>query len=1028
MNLQETYALLRKRATGQWQSLEESPHPRILLGAATCGRAAGGKALMGCIHQELSDLGIQATVISVGCLGLCYTEPLVDIIKPGLPRITYHVPTPEVLHGLLSDYLVHDNPRPDLALGSWGEEIAGIPRFWELPMLKPQVRVVLKNCGNIDPEDINHYLANDGYQGLARALSMTPEEVIAEVEKSGIRGRGGAGFPAAQKWKFCRASPGTEKYLVCNFDEGDPGAFMNRALVEGDPHALVEGMLIAGYAIGATHGFIYGRAEYPLALERLRKALNDAQRDNLLGENILGSGHSFDISIREGAGAFVCGEETSLLASIEGKRGMPRPRPPFPAVKGVFGKPTTINNVETLGTLAHILRNGGEWYHQYGTEQSPGTKTYSLVGKVKRTGLIEMPLGATLQQAIVEIGGGLMGGKNFKAAQTGGPSGGSLPVSALDLTIDYDALTAAGSIMGSGGLIIMDEDTCLVDLARYFLTFTTRESCGKCVPCRVGTRQMLDMLERIAGGQATPENLEQLESLAQTVKSTALCGLGQTAPNPVLTTIRYFREEYEEHINKHLCRAAVCKGLVVAPCHHLCPAGVQAYRYVRLCKEGRFAEALAVNRETIPFPAVLGRVCTHFCETRCTRGKVDEPIAIRALKRIASENDDGAWRERERHDPPTGKQVAVVGSGPAGLTCAMYLAKKGHSVTVFESLPQAGGMLRVGIPAYRLPRDVLDQEIAEVERVGVTIRTNAPVNSLEELRGQGFEAIFLAVGAHRGQRTGADGEEGVVTEAVTLLRQVALGKEVSVGQRVAVIGGGNAAIDAARTALRLGASEVTILYRRTRQEMPALEEEVDEAEGEGVGLVLLVAPTKMWREDGAIKLELQRMKLGDMDASGRRRPVPVEGSEFVRDFDTVVAAVGQAVQLPSGIDIPTAGGNTLSVEEDTLATPVSGVFAGGDCVTGPATVIESIDQGRRAATAIDRYLGGDGDISEVLLDPEAGAEAMVPVDEGERPRVPIPMVEGAHHNGFTACELGYSSEMALDESQRCLNCDLERGD
>jgi NADH-quinone oxidoreductase subunit F len=539
---------------------------------------------------------------------------------------------------------------------------------------------------------------------------------------------------------------------------------------------------------------------------------------------------------------------------------------------------------------------------------------------------------------------------------------------------------------------------------------------------------MLEMLERISYGEGKPGDIEQLESLAETVKSTALCGLGQTAPNPVLTTIRYFRKEYEEHINKKLCRAAVCKGLVVAPCHHVCPAGVQAYRYVRLCKEGKFAEALAVNRETVPFPAVLGHVCTHFCETRCTRGKVDDPIAIRALKRTASENDDGAWRERERHDPPTGKQVAVVGSGPAGLTCAVYLTKKGHSVTVFESLSQAGGMLRVGIPAYRLPRKVLDDEIAEVERVGVTIRTNAPVISLEELQGQGFDAIFLAVGAHRGQRTGAEGEEGVVTEAVTLLRQVALGGDVSVGQRVAVIGGGNAAIDAARTSLRLGASEVTILYRRTRQEMPALDEEVNEAEEEGVGLVPLVAPTRVWREDGAIKVELRRMKLGDMDASGRRRPVPVEGSEFVRNFDTVVAAVGQVILLPSGIDLPTVKGNTLSVEEDTLATAASGVFAGGDCVTGPSTVIESIAQGRRAAEAIDRYLGGDGDISEVLLNPEVGYAATIPVDEGEHLRVPIPMAEGARHNDFTTCELGYSAEMAVDESRRCLNCDLERGD
>ncbi len=394
---------------------------------------------------------------------------------------------------------------------------------------------------------------------------------------------------------------------------------------------------------------------------------------------------------------------------------------------------------------------------------------------------------------------------------------------------------------------------------------------------------------------------------------------------------------------------------------------------------------------------------------------------------MASEKDDGRWRERERHDPPTGKRVAVVGSGPAGLTCAMYLAKKGHSATVFEALPQAGGMLRVGIPAYRLPREILDQEIAEIERVGVTIKTGTPVNSVAELQEQGFEAVFVAVGAHQGARLGAEGEEGVVTEAVTFLRQVALGQPVTVGQRVAVVGGGNAAIDAARTSLRLGAKEVTILYRRTRQEMPALEEEVHEAEVEGVDLVLLVAPQKMWREGEAIKVELQRMKLGEIDASGRRRPEPVEGSQFVVEFDTVIAAVGQAMERPPGFALPTVRGNTLEVEEDTLATPVPGVFAGGDCVTGPATVIQSIAQGRQAAMAIDRYLGGDGDISEVLLPPEEGAEVTVPVDEGERPRVPIPLLEDAHHQGFIPCELGYTPELAVDESLRCLNCDLEKG-
>jgi len=537
----------------------DSPLPRILVGEATCGRAAGGVSVIDAITDELKRLGIEAQIMGVGCIGLCYAEPLMDIVKPGRPRISYAFMDPDKARAIIEDYLVKDNPRPDLALGSFDGDVEGIPRFWDLPMLKPQVRIVLKNCGNIDPNEIDHYLANDGYQGFARALQMKPEEVVAEVKKSGMRGRGGAGFPTFQKWEFCRANP-APRYLVCNFDEGDPGAFMNRSLVEGDPHALLEGMLIGGYTIGCARGFIYARAEYPLALERLRMALKQAREYGLLGENILGSGFSFDLEIREGAGAFVCGEETALMASIEGKRGMPRPRPPFPAVKGLWGRPTNINNVETYATLPHILRNGGDWYAQFGSEKSKGTKTFCLVGKVVRTGLIEVPLGTKLREVVFSVGGGLMEGKEFKAAQTGGPSGGCLPASTLDLPIDYESLASAGSIMGSGGLIVMDQDTCPVDMTRYFLAFTQRESCGKCVPCRVGTRQMLGMLEGVTRGEQV--DLDFLEKMARNVQLTSLCGLGQTAPNPVLTTLRYFRHEYEAHIREKRCPAKVCKALI----------------------------------------------------------------------------------------------------------------------------------------------------------------------------------------------------------------------------------------------------------------------------------------------------------------------------------------------------------------------------------------------------------------------------------------------------------------------------------
>jgi len=554
---------IQNRAETEWEALEHSEKPRILVGAATCGRSAGALNVLQTFNEELAQRSIDAIVMQVGCIGLCYLEPLVDIIKPGYPRICYSSVSPEIVPELIEDYLIKDNPRPDLALGTIGDgEVEGIPKFFDLPMLKAQVRIILRHCGTINPEDINHYIAHGGYSGFARAIEMSPGEIIEEIKKSGLRGRGGAGFPTGLKWEFCRKSPGREKYLVCNADEGDPGAFMNRSVLEGDPHSVLEGMLIAAYAIGATHGYIYCRAEYPLALQRLNIALAKMKEYGLLGENILGSGFDFDLEIKEGAGAFVCGEETALMASIEGKRGMPCPRPPFPAQSGIWGKPTNINNVETLATVAAILQKGADWYTQYGTERSKGTKTFALAGKIKRTGLIEVPLGITLRDIIYDIGGGIADDKQFKAVQTGGPSGGCLSDEHLDLPVDYETLTRAGSIMGSGGIIVADEDTCLVDFAKFFLTFTQAESCGKCVPCRVGTRQMLNILERITKGGGEEEDIDKLQKLAETIRDGSLCALGGTAPNPVLTTLRFFRNEYEAHIKEKRCPALVCKELV----------------------------------------------------------------------------------------------------------------------------------------------------------------------------------------------------------------------------------------------------------------------------------------------------------------------------------------------------------------------------------------------------------------------------------------------------------------------------------
>jgi len=558
-----TFEEIRSQAESEWQALQSSNKPRILVGAGTCGRAAGALDVLEAIDAELTQRNIKAIITQVGCMGLCYAEPMIGIVKPGQPQIVYGNLTPELTTELIGDYLVNDNPRPDLALGYVGDGgVGGIPDLFELPVLKPQVRLILHNCGFIDPENINHYITGGGYSGLSKALKMTPEAIIEEIKKAGVRGRGGAGFPTGQKWDFCRKAPGNEKYIICNADEGDPGAFMNRSLLEGDPHSILEGIVVGAYTIGANQGYIYCRAEYPLALERLRLALRKMEEYGLIGDNILGSGFNFHIKIKEGAGAFVCGEETALMASIEGKRGMPRSRPPFPAISGLWGKPTNINNVETWANAAVILQKGSEWYAQHGSERSKGTKTFALVGKVERTGLIEVPLGITLRQIVYDIGGGIPEGKEFKAIQTGGPSGGCLSSSMLDSPVDYESLTAAGSIMGSGGMIVADEETCMVDLTRYFLAFTQAESCGKCPPCRVGTRQMLDILERISRGEGKAGDVEQLERIANTVKQGSLCGLGQTAPNPVLTTVRYFRDEYEAHINEKRCPALVCKELI----------------------------------------------------------------------------------------------------------------------------------------------------------------------------------------------------------------------------------------------------------------------------------------------------------------------------------------------------------------------------------------------------------------------------------------------------------------------------------
>ena len=978
------------------------------------------------LERELEKRGLtdRIPLKSVGCPGFCSVGPIV-IVHPSrvfYPNVREEDVSRIIEKTLLRDEIVEDLLYVDPATGQ------RIVHDTEVPFYAKQTRVVLGLSGVIHPTDLEDYIDHDGYAAVAKALSsMSPQEVIDEVREAGLRGRGGAGFPTGVKWDLCRKSPGEEKYLICNADEGDPGAFMDRSVLEGTPHAVVEGMMIAAYAIGASRGVIYVRAEYPLAVRNSRIVLDGLRAARLLGENILGTGFSFDIEVREGAGAFVCGEETALIASLEGRRGMPRARPPFPAQSGYRGKPTNINNVETLASVPPIIRKGKEWYRSIGTQGSKGTKIFALAGKVKNTGLVEVPMGATLRQIVFDIGGGIPRDRKFKAAQMGGPSGGCVTARNLDLPIDYESVKKVGAIMGSGGMIVMDETTCMVDIARYFLEFTQKESCGKCAPCRVGTRHMLDILTRICAGEGRDGDIEELERIAQAVKSASLCGLGQTAPNPVLSTITQFRYEYEEHIRQKRCRASVCEALVDAPCSHACPAGVNAPQYVALLVENRTAEAARTVRLRNPFVSVCGRVCDAPCERRCRRSDVDEPIAIRALKRYAADNEDG--RRTPLVAPATGRsEVAVVGAGPAGLSCAYFLALMGRPSVVFEALPVAGGMLAVGIPEYRLPKSSLNVDIDFILSHGVELHTSAPMHSIDRLRGEGFRAVYLATGAHRNRMLRIPGEDlpGVVG-SLDFLRGRALGEPMTCGERVAVIGGGNAAVDTARSALRLGSRSVTLLYRRTREEMPAYEEEVEAALEEGVQLVELVAPLAVTGSNGrADGVELVRMKLGEADEKGRRQPVPVENSNFLFSCETVIPAVGQvpSVEMLDGKHETNPLGGVI-IDALTGATRIDGVFAGGDCVSGGGTVIEAVAAGQKAAVAIDRMLGGAG-----LLPANVGPSLWRPTDEQlekvtARAREPA-RAPGERTHGFSEVLGVLGAPEACGEAARCMRCDLER--
>jgi NADH-quinone oxidoreductase subunit F len=1021
--------------------------PRVTVGMGTCGRGNGAEEVFHALHEGIERSGQDVLLAGTGCFGACFQEPLVGVRLPGGPLVILHHVQANDAARILESLATRVMP-PDLIyfkIEEWDHITAhlkygqGYPEIapWNaIPFFNGQRKIVLRNCGLIDPEDIEEYIAVGGYQALYKVLiDARAEQVIEQIKASRLRGRGGAGFLTGNKWDFLAKAKTDTKYIICNADEGDPGAYMNRNEIESDPHSLLEGMIIGAYATGATEGIVYVRAEYPLAVRRLNRALEHAREYGLLGKNILDRGFNFDIQLVQGAGAFVCGEETALIASLEGFAGRPHPRPPFPAQKGLWGKPTNINNVETWYNIAPIVSRGPAWFAETGSVKSPGTKVFSLVGKIQNTGLVEMPLGTPLKSFIYDIGEGAVNGRRVKAVQTGGPSGGCIPVDMLDTPVDYESLAQIGSIMGSGGMVVMDEDNCMVDVARYFIEFTHSESCGKCVPCRVGLDKALRILNSITEGEGTSNQLSVLDELGRMIRECSLCGLGQSAPNPVLTTIRHFREEYEDHIVAHRCQAGVCQELALSPCENSCPLRMNIPRFLELYQEGRLEDAFESVILDNPLPASTGRVCQHPCDNRCRRQSFDEVVNMREVHRFIADAiyqsdlfEPILRRIVARKLPATGHRVAVAGSGPTGLTAAFYLAMLGHDVTIFEERGEAGGMLRYAIPEYRLPKSVLRRELDLIEGVGVKMVFNTRVGfdlSLNELAAQ-FDAVFLSIGTWKESWLYLPGTElQGVYPALPFLESVAKMEKVSFGSRVSIIGGGNAAIDSARTVLRMGA-RATVFYRRERKDMPAIDEETQAAEEEGVRFVFLAAPHRIvGGADGHVKaIETVRTRLGEYDKTGRKRPILTDEVQRF-ECDSVILAVGETFDRDfcraSGLELKEEG--TIVVNRFSLETSRPGFYAGGDVITGASNVSNAMGGGKQAARNIDQSLMG-----------EQRWERLFPQFEYSRKAPGEPSLSRRHAAQAAPASVrvqsqqeviaGLDSAEALEECRRCLRCDL----
>ncbi|MBM2813689.1 MAG: hydrogenase [Ignavibacteria bacterium] len=1014
----------------------------LTVSAGTCGQASGANDVIRIIKKYILKRSLQERIALkiTGCQGFCEMEPFV-LVEPGLhlyPKIhPDNIPriVDAELNGHVDEGLLYKDP---IALKTYTNQE-------EIPFFKKQNRLVLKMNQEIDPIRILDYIEVGGYSALEKVLQKSdPDWLISEIKASGLRGRGGAGFPTGRKWELARkfSLKARQSYIVCNADEGDPGAYMDRSLLEGNPHRIIEGMLIAGIAIGAKNGIIYVRSEYPLAIKHTMIALHQAEDSGLLGKNILNTGYDFEIQIVRGAGAFVCGEETALIRSIEGYRGEPRQRPPYPIEKGIDGFPTCINNVETLANVSIIINMGAEKYAQIGIPGNTGTKIFSLVGKIKNTGLVEVPLGTKINEVVYNIGGGAPGNSKVKAVQTGGPSGGCIPVSMFELPIDYESLNKVGSIMGSGGMIVMDENTCMVDVAKYFMKFLKEESCGKCFTCRKGTQRLYELLDDITRGTATMGHLDLLEELAIVVRDTSMCGLGQSAANPILSTMKYFRNEYEQHILNKKCDAFVCSNLVGAPCQSACPLGTEAWKYIAHIARGEYEEAYITIREANPFPSVCARVCDHPCEVKCKSGTSGgEAIAVRALKRfITDRTDPSIYKPKREYSKYKKDKVAVIGSGPAGLTAAHYLSLKGYKVSIFEAENNYGGMLTCAIPTYRLPKEVILAEISSILDDNISITCNTALGrdiSVDGLLADGYSAVLLALGAHKSRPLEIENENvpGVLP-SIEFLKSFNMKGQSQAKGRVGVIGGGNSAIDAARVALRQrDVQNVTILYRRTKEEMPAFAEEIEAAEQEGIEIKTLVTPLKISTSNGKLSgICCIKNELGDVDSSGRRKPVAIPGTEFALEFDTLIVAISEdsGKEVISAIHqsgIETKDNNTIKADPRTLQTSMKGVFAAGDVITGPNTVIQAIATGKRAALMIDRYLSGvplEQPIEAKL--PKDYIEPLEKTPEEDETSKRIETMRAAAEwriRNFSEVEVSLSAEEAFREASRCLRCDLE---